>query len=127
MYESPIEIIYDDIKMHFENEILNAIQHYDIQVDKDELIRALRYDRDQYEKGFKDGAEQKAKWIPINETLPSVGTYLVSGGGKVWIADFKIFNDIMVGFANPAQNPVIEAWMPLPKPYKEAENEQHTD
>ena len=40
MYESPIEIIYDEIKMHFENEILKAIQHYEIHVDKDELIKA---------------------------------------------------------------------------------------
>ena len=65
MYESPINIIYRDIKTKFENEVLQAVQAVDINVNKSELIKALQYDRNQYEKGYADAqAEQKkGKWI----------------------------------------------------------------
>ena len=54
MYKSPIEVFrMQDYQI--ENEIMNVILKYDIAVDKDELIRALRYDRDQYDKGYADG------------------------------------------------------------------------
>lgn len=55
MYESPIEIIQKDIVMKQENDIYKAILEQGIVVDKEELIRALQYDRGQYEKGFADG------------------------------------------------------------------------
>lgn len=55
MYESPIEIIQKDIVMKQENDIYQAILEQGIVVDKEELIKALKYDRDQYEKGFADG------------------------------------------------------------------------
>jgi hypothetical protein len=38
-----------------EGDILRAIQDYGITVEKEELIKALQYDRDQYRKGFIDG------------------------------------------------------------------------
>lgn len=55
MYKSPIEIIYGDIKCKQEDEIYKAIVSYDIHVDKDELLRALSYDRMQYEAGYRSG------------------------------------------------------------------------
>lgn len=54
MYESPIKVFQGNLEMQFEGEILKAVQRADITVDKDELIRALRYDREQYQKGFDD-------------------------------------------------------------------------
>lgn len=57
MYKSPITIIQDQIQMKIENDILKAIQRQNIVVDKEELIKALGYDREQYEKGYED-----AKW-----------------------------------------------------------------
>ncbi len=67
MYKSPIEIIYGQAKRQMENDIFRAVQSYEINVDKAELIRALQYDRDQYEKGYADGkaaAEAaKGRWI----------------------------------------------------------------
>lgn len=54
MYESPIKIIQGQIKMEMESNIMRAVQSYDIHVDKSELLRALQYDRGQYEKGFQD-------------------------------------------------------------------------
>ena len=55
MYNSPINIIYGQMKTQMEGDILRAVQQYDINVDKEELIRALRYERNQYEKGYDDG------------------------------------------------------------------------
>ena len=58
MYDSPITI-YEDMQEQIVKEkdgaIFKAIMKYDIHVDKDELIKALNYDRNQYEKGYKDG------------------------------------------------------------------------
>lgn len=71
-YKSPIEMIYDDIKMRYENDVVKAVQAYDIKVDKAELLKALKYDRAQYDKGFSDGyakgiadAEAEAEAIPV--------------------------------------------------------------
>ena len=57
MWESPIKVYEDvarEIVLEKENHIMQTIRQY-VEVDKDELIRALNYDRNQYEKGFEDG------------------------------------------------------------------------
>ena len=54
-YESPINIIYGEINSKLENEVLTAIQNIGIDVNKEELIRALQYDREQYQKGYENG------------------------------------------------------------------------
>ena len=53
-YQSPIEIIWHELQMKMDADILTAVQSYDIRVDKEELLRALAYDRDQYAKGASD-------------------------------------------------------------------------
>ena len=62
MYNSPIEIIYNEmqtkINEQLENDILSAVLQYGIKVNKEELIKALEYDRNQYKKGFDDGYEK---------------------------------------------------------------------
>lgn len=63
MYEPPIEVIYGEISYAFEGEILKAVQKAGINVDKDELIKALKYDRDQYSKGHLDGMIQREMQI----------------------------------------------------------------
>ncbi len=37
-----------------EGEILKAVQNVGVNVDKDELLKALQYDRNQYQKGYAD-------------------------------------------------------------------------
>ena len=54
MYKSPIEIIQGQLQVQLEGTIMRAVQQQDVIVDKEELIRALQYDRDQYEKGYAD-------------------------------------------------------------------------
>ena len=138
MYKSPIDVIYQDIERKFENYIVRAVQKCDINVDKDELVRALQYDREQYEKGYADG-RACVKWIPCKERLPEedkevlisyrykegegnprhvdidITTYgqMYFGGRKVgehkhWRAPFEYFTS----------NYEVIAWMPLPEPYK---------
>jgi rubrerythrin len=54
-YESVIRLYYQDLESKIENEILTAVKSVGVVIDKDELLRALRYDRNQYEEGFKKG------------------------------------------------------------------------
>ena len=57
-YESPIRLIYDQVQTEIENglesEIFRAVQRIGIDVDKEELIKALAYDRDSYIRGYRD-------------------------------------------------------------------------
>ena len=55
MYKSPIEIIYGQMQTQMEGDIFRAVQSYYPNVDKEELLRALQYDREQYNKGYVDG------------------------------------------------------------------------
>lgn len=59
MYKSPINLIYSDYQTKVAEEtdkmILEAVQSIDINMDKDELIKALNYDRNQYTKGYVEG------------------------------------------------------------------------
>lgn len=54
MYKSPIEVVYGKLQTKFEGDVVKAVQSCNIHVDKDELIKALAYDRDQYEAGYMD-------------------------------------------------------------------------
>ena len=63
MYESPIKIIestidsiYKDFVKKKDDAIFAEIQSsFGVDLDREELIRALQYDRDQYNKGYADG------------------------------------------------------------------------
>ena len=55
MYESPINIIISELCTKFESDCVKSVQRYGFDVDKEELAKALKYDREQYEKGYTDG------------------------------------------------------------------------
>lgn len=61
MWESPINVMeiqdsfVSEIKEKTEEMVFTEIKRIGIDVDKEELIKALKYDRGQYEKGYKDG------------------------------------------------------------------------
>lgn len=63
MYESPIKIITGQIKTNYEDEIFRAIQNVGINVDREELLKALEYDRGQYEEGFREGEKHTLRQI----------------------------------------------------------------
>jgi hypothetical protein len=60
-YKSPIEVITQGVQMTIEDGVYKAVENYGINVDKDELLKALQYDRKQYQKGFADGIKAVAK------------------------------------------------------------------
>ena len=69
-YKSPIEIIQEEARMHYEDAVVKAIQPYLISVNKDELIAALKYDRAQYDNGYADGrAARDAEIIRCKDCL----------------------------------------------------------
>lgn len=65
MYKSPIDITVSDISHKIvkeqENQIYKTVQSVGVNVDKHELIRALNYDRQQYDKGYYDGVKDFAE------------------------------------------------------------------
>lgn len=62
MYQSPIELITEEftnkiareVGEDFDNKLYLAIRHV-VNVNKDELLKALAYDRKQYDNGYLDG------------------------------------------------------------------------
>lgn len=67
MYKSPIETIKTEIQTQFENDCIKAVQSYGFMVNKEELIKALNYDREQYEKGYSDGYSKAVEDIQNRE------------------------------------------------------------
>ena len=55
MYKSPVEIIYREIETTVTDKVVHYAQNIGINIDAPELIKALQYDRDQYDKGYADG------------------------------------------------------------------------
>lgn len=82
-YESPIKIIqiaHNQLNHEFDDEVGRVVMEVGIDVDKDELLKALAYDRDQYEKGFRDGAKAFADrltgWTFTQERIDNILTEL---------------------------------------------------
>ena len=143
--ESPITVFQEQMQMQIakdvEGEILRAVHKVGVTVDKVELLKALKYDRDQYEKGYKDGLNVN-KWIPVSERLPETdGQYLCQVGyiRTVCFEVLRFSNDLYsvdeydfekckgknaCGFYEYDSEwghfaVDVVAWMPLPEPYKE--------
>ena len=66
MYKSPIDTVISDIVTGEENAVMRAVVKCGINVDKDELVKALAYDRGQYEKGY---ADAKAELILCKDCI----------------------------------------------------------
>lgn len=62
MYKPTIEIVMEEVfqKMDedFENAVFKAVRKVGINVDKEELLKALIYDRGQYYKGYEDAMNE---------------------------------------------------------------------
>lgn len=63
MYESPIKLEFTEpwiekLKDEADEYIVRAVQRMGVIVDRDELMKVLQYDRDQYLKGYTDAVEE---------------------------------------------------------------------
>lgn len=56
-YESPVKLIQKSFDSAIEDKVITLIQEYDVTIDKDELIKALNYDRNQFSLGYGSGFE----------------------------------------------------------------------
>ena len=60
-YISPIKIYQTEIQTALENDVMSVAQNIGIDIDKEELLKALAYDRDQYAKGYEAGYKRAIK------------------------------------------------------------------
>lgn len=54
-YECPVQLIQRTVNEEIGKNIMQTVHSVGVAVNKEELIRALNYDRDSYAKGYKDG------------------------------------------------------------------------
>lgn len=139
-YESPIQMLTNqfasEISKKADENIWEAVVKTEVVVDKDELVKALQYDRDQYEKGYINGYNaglNADKWIGVDDRLPDKATYdwvLVNilftecgeygipmiaehRNGEWWDVLDNQLSDLDIK---------VTHWMPLPEPPEESEN-----
>ena len=138
MYESPITKFMRDIETQIreaeDGQLMYEVkQAIGFAVDKQELIKALEYDRDQYNKGYEDGLNAD-KWIPVSEPPKELGTYLIQTDGEPYMCQCR-WTDVNPFWTDYKTKPhwnifdlpqysKVVAWMPLPKPYEPQESEE---
>lgn len=71
-YKSPIEVIQTQLHNSIEGEIYKAVIGVGVHVDKEELMKALQYDRNQYIKGYKDRDQEIVRCQECKHGEPSV-------------------------------------------------------
>lgn len=89
MYKSPIEVIsfhdavVNAMKQQYkavENDVYTAVLNVGVNVDKGELVKALKYDRDQYLAGYADGAQALADKVIEESSEIARRGYSLSAG-----------------------------------------------
>ena len=142
MYNSPIKTsltyreLVKEVNKDTDEQIYKAVVACGVDVDRDELLRALAYDRGQYDEGFAAGYRAATpRWIPVEERLPEEGSFVLGAqydriapedgyeveyflygsknvyNGSLWYS----WSD------NGGEDMVVTHWMPLPEPPKEVE------
>ena len=103
-WESPIKMWTTEVELQYENEVLNAISRLHIEVNKEELVRALNYDRHQYEQGYRDGklSVMNKEAIPIEWIKEQVadGYYDICEIMYHWERENNIKENILFGGEN---------------------------
>ena len=138
-YISPVKIrtrsMSTKINKEIDDAIMRAIAKVGIHVDKEELIKALEYDRDQYQRGFMAGPTEW-EWTPVSRRLPELyeakdlcdeRTWLESDNviicdarGNVFIGKYEDDKDGRTYWNadDGREYRDVLTWMPLPEPYK---------
>lgn len=86
VYEPPITLYMNEIQTQIEDNCLKAVQSYGFNVDKDELKKALDYDRGQYDKGYADARKRYER--PRGEWITDERGYVCSECGALHSDDY---------------------------------------
>lgn len=121
-YKSPITVFsqekFREIREKQEELVLESILKIGVDVDKDELIKALAYDRDQYRMGYEDGLKANGyRWVSVEDGLPTKeGLYLVyTRKGFIDVDFFHISKDKDVSGYWWQSDLYVTHWMPFPE------------
>ena len=91
-WESPVNIIEKEWETKIEGDIIKAIKSYNIDVDKEELIKALNYDRNQYKAGYKDALEWMRRVIMLN--MPDIIRYSENPDMEMQVKNINDYIDL---------------------------------
>ena len=95
MYNSPIELMITDIQNQIlkqqDDQIYQATLHYVPNVDKEELLRALKYDRNQYDKGYADGIRDAREELVRCKYCKHCEPAINSFGEKIYDKEWFVF------------------------------------
>ena len=76
MYDSPIETFTSAVQAKLESDLMCEVsQIAGYEVDKDELIKAMKYDRDQYNKGYEDAKEAFLNLLRSCVSIPAMSEW----------------------------------------------------
>ena len=121
-WESPIDVytITNEMATALDDEIVTVVQRFGFDVNKEELTKALQYDRGQYEKGYADG-KNADKWIPVEKELPDkeqdvLITYIPRRATRRFVI-IGFYMDGLWFTIDRLQIENVFAWQPLPKAY----------
>ena len=128
MYKSPVELITSQMNAQIEDHVFNVIQEVAVNIDKEELIKALEYDREQYKQGYADGLNAN-KWISVDDRLPEINKEVLIYRGSYIGIPMSIYTYLghdewedEYGYWTRADDEGITHQMPLPTPPTEKEN-----
>lgn len=129
MYKSPysvsiVEKVAKEAAEEFDGLVMKVTVDANITVDRDELLKALAYDRGQYDKGYgdgyQDGKRDALEWISVEDRCPEK------------YGDYLVFDDCRNLYVNEwhcllhkwqYDDGRITHWAQLPEPPKEVESD----
>ena len=142
-YKSPIEVMIEringQIKYEAENAVYEEVRRIGVDVDKNELIKALKYDREQYYEGYRRGysaSSNEDKWVSVEYRMPEdvygksrkkITVLVYTKSGRVSTASRQrkqVWNSTKLKFVELdvfewSGRKQVTHWQPLPEPPKE--------
>ena len=135
MYESPINVytkVANKVTELKEDYICAQVcEQLGVSVDKDRLMRALLFDRYQYDRGYRDALQelQEYEWIPVERRLPDTEINPLTKDFNGYLCTARFGDDYDLRFYkfgnghfwNEGQimDEYVVAWKPRPDLYKQ--------
>lgn len=117
-----IELMYSQMRMEQENEVMKAVQSVGVNVDKERLIQALTDAQKFYSEGYMACIKShRWSWFTVQEMKPEVGATVLCYGedGEMFVSDnWMDWEDGSVSFKKNGSGvwPKATHWQYLPMP-----------